>query len=148
VGETEVSIRPAEERDAEAVAALFEEWGHPLSCDEVRRNIRAFTQTPSHRFLVAEIGGAVVGFAAMNTALSPARPGKIGVISGMSVAPRHQRRGIGRRLVECAEQWLRSEGASYIRVTSASHRAETAHRFYPALGYLQTGIRFDKDLHP
>ena len=148
MGEAEVSIRPAEERDAEAVAALFQEWGHPLSCDEVCRKIRAFTQTPSHRFLVAEIDGAVVGFAAMNTALSPGRPRKIGVISGMAVAPQHQRRGIGRRLVESAEQWLRSEGASYIRVTTASHRAETAHRFYPALGYLQTGIRFDKDLDP
>ncbi len=141
-------IRIAEERDAEAIAALTETWGHPLSPDEVRLKTRSFAQTAGHQFLVAEIAGAVIGFAAMNTALSPGRPGRIGSISGMVVAAQCQRQGIGRRLVQSAENWFRSEGASYVRVTTASHRAETAHRFYRALGYCQTGVRFDKDLRP
>ncbi len=141
-------IRPAEERDAEAVAALSETWGHPLSCGEVRMKIRSFAETAGHQFLVAEVAGAVVGFAAMNTALSPGRPAKTGIISGMAVAPPYQRQGVGRRLVEYAEDWLRSQGASYIRVTTASHRTEDAHRFYCALGYRQTGVRFDKHLPP
>ena len=144
----DVVIRAAEERDAEAIAALTETWGHPLSRDEVRLKIRSFAQTAGHQFLTAEIAGAVVGFAAMNTALSPGRPAKTGAISGMAVSPRYQRQGIGRRLVESAEGWFRSQGASYVRVTTASHRAETAHRFYRALGYRQTGVRFDRDLRP
>ncbi len=139
-------IRPAEERDAEAVAALSETWGHPLSSEEVREKIRAFAETAGHQFLVAELSGAVIGFAAMNTALSPGRPVKTGIISGMAVAPPYQRRGIGRRLVESAEDWLRSQGASHARVTTASHRAENAHQFYRALGYGETGLRFDKKL--
>lgn len=141
-------IRTAEDRDAEAIAALTETWGHPLSRDEVRVKIRSFAQTASHQFLVAEMAGATIGFAAMNTALSPGRPAKIGTISGMAVAPQYQRRGVGRRLVESAEDWFRSQGASYTRVTTASHRTESAHRFYPALGYRQTGVRFDRDLQP
>jgi GNAT superfamily N-acetyltransferase len=139
-------IRPAEERDAEAIAALTETWGHPLSPDEVRVKIRSFAQTAGHQFLAAEMAGAVVGFAAMNIALSPGRPGRIGSISGMVVAAQYQRQGIGRRLVESAEDWFRSQGASYVRVTTASHRAETAHPFYRALGYRQTGVRFDRDV--
>lgn len=139
-------IRPAEERDAEAVAALCKTWGHPLSCDEARLKIRSFAQTAGHQFLVAEMASAVIGFAAMNTALSPGPPAKTGIISGMAVAPQYQRQGVGRRLVEQAENWLRSQGASYMRVTTASHRAETAHHFYRALGYRQTGVRFNKDL--
>jgi GNAT superfamily N-acetyltransferase len=141
-------IRTAEDRDAEAIAALTETWGHPLSRDEVRLKIHSFAQTAGHQFLAAEMAGAVVGFAAMNTALSPGRPGRIGSISGMVVAAQYQRQGIGRRLVDSAEDWLRAQGASYVRVTTASHRAQTAHRFYRALGYRQTGVRFDKDLQP
>jgi N-acetylglutamate synthase-like GNAT family acetyltransferase len=146
VGKADASIRQAEERDTQALAELLAAWGHPLSCDEVRAKIRAFAEAPDHQFLVAETDGAVVGFAAMNTALSSGRPGKIGIISGMAVAPSQQRRGIGERLVQSAEAWVRSRGASSVRVTSASHRTETAHPFYAALGYRQTGIRFDKEL--
>ncbi len=139
-------IRTAEDRDAEAIAALTETWGHPLSRDEVRLKIRSFAQTAGHQFLVAEIASAVIGFAAMNTALSPGPPAKTGIISGVAIAPQYQRQGVGRRLVESAEDWFRSQGASYVRVTTSSHRAGTAHRFYRALGYRQTGVRFNKDL--
>lgn len=148
MGEVDVSIRQAEERDTRAVAELLAAWGHPLSYDEVRAKIRAFAEGRDHQFLVAETDGAVVGFAAINTALSCGRPGRIGVISGMAVAPSHQRRGIGKCLAQSAEAWLRSRGASLVRVTSASHRTETAHPFYAALGYRQTGVRFDKELRP
>ena len=66
----------------------------------------------------------------------------------MAISDAHQRKGIGKQLAAAVESWLRSEGCLYVRVTSASHRTETAHRFYPALGYRQTGVRFDKDLTP
>ena len=143
-----VVIRNAEDRDADAVSALFAVLGHPCPSEEVRRRIAVFSEAPGHRFLVAEVDGAVVGFAAANTAESPRRPGKNGDVSALAVEETHQRKGIGRLLVRTIEDWLRSEGAVRVRLTSASHRTETAHRFYPALGYRQTGVRFDKDLTP
>ena len=143
-----VVIRDAEERDADAVSALFTVLGHPCPGEQVRKRIAVFSETPGHRFLVAEVDGAVVGFAAANTAESPRRQGKNGDISALAIAESHQRKGIGRRLVRTVEDWLRSKGAVRVRLTSASHRTETAHRFYPALGYRQTGVRFDKDLTP
>jgi len=143
-----VVIRKAEEGDAEAVASLYDVLGHPCPSEQVRKRIAVFSETPGHRFLVAEVDGAVVGFAAANTAESPRRQGKNGDISALAIAESHQRKGIGRRLVRTIEDWLRSEGAVRVRLTSASHRTETAHHFYPALGYRQTGVRFDKDLTP
>ena len=143
-----VVIRNAEERDADAVSALFTVLGHPCPSEQVRKRITVFAEAPGHRFLVAEVDGAVVGFATANTAESPRRQGKNGDISALAIAESHQRKGIGRRLVRTVEDWLRSEGAVRVRLTSASHRTETAHRFYPALGYRRTGLRFDKDLTP
>ena len=141
-----VHIRPAEDRDAEAISRLHDVVSHPLDPAGARNRIAAFARFPDHRYLVASIDEEVVGFAACHTRESPFISGRVGVISGMAVSTAHQRKGIGGRLVAAAEDWFRSQGCLYCRVTSASHRTETAHRFYPALGYRQTGVRFDKDL--
>ena len=141
-----VIIRNAEEGDSDAVSALFTVLGHPCPSEQVRKRIAVFSSTPGHLFQVAEVDGVVVGFATASTAESPRQDGKKGDISALAIAESHQRRGIGRRLVRTIEDWFRSEGVVRVSLTSASHRTETAHRFYPAVGYRQTGIRFDKDL--
>lgn len=56
-------------------------------------------------------------------------------------------RGVGRRLVEEAEQWARARGAPRMSLTSAVHRKE-AHEFYVRLGYQQTGVRLTKIFSP
>lgn len=66
-----VVIRNAEKHDAEAVSALFTVLGHPCPSEQVRKRITVFSEAPGHRFLVAEVDGAVVGFATANTAESP-----------------------------------------------------------------------------
>ncbi len=143
-----VQVRPAEERDAEALSRLYDVMGHPLDPAGVCNRIAAFARAADHRYVVAEIDGEVVGFATGHTRESPLYPGRYGVISAMAISGAHQRMGIGKQLLAAVENWFRSEGCMHVRVTSASHRTETAHRFYPALGYRQTGIRFDKDLTP
>ena len=54
-------------------------------------------------------------------------------------------RGIGGLLIHHAEDWCRERGAERITLTSGSHRVD-AHKFYAALGYDQTGVRFNKSL--
>jgi GNAT superfamily N-acetyltransferase len=53
--------------------------------------------------------------------------------------------GIGRRLMERIEAWLRDHGATRLTLTSGKQRTE-AHRFYRRLGYEETGLRFVKRL--
>jgi GNAT superfamily N-acetyltransferase len=52
-----------------------------------------------------------------------------------------RRSGVGRRLMECAEDWARSTGAAYFAL--ASRRAGP---FYTALGYDDSAVYYKKTL--
>lgn len=45
-----------------------------------------------------------------------------------------RRRGVGRKMFECIENWGREKDCHYVILVSAMHRLE-AHRFYDAIGY-------------
>lgn len=143
---TSVHIRPAKERDAEAISRLHDVIAHPIDADGARDRIAAFTRAANHCYLVAERQGEVIGFATASTVESPLTPRRCGIISAVAVATPHQRKRVGTMLLAALEDWFRSQGCVCVRVTSSFHRTETAHRFYPAVGYRQTGLRFDKDL--
>ena len=59
----------------------------------------------------------------------------------------YQRRGIGRALMEAAENWGREQGISKARLNSGSSR-KAAHEFYRAIGYdsEKEQIRFMKNI--
>ena len=68
-------------------------------------------------------------------------------ILGMVIKSEYQRKGIGKLLMEQAENWGRKIGARKIRLNSAMTR-KGAHEFYRKLGYLdeKNQIRFLKEL--
>ena len=73
------------------------------------------------------------------------RPAPVGRIPVLVVAKEAQGLGLGRMLVDAAEQWCRTKGCRLIEVTSNDRRAE-AHAFYRHMGYERTSIRFFKKL--
>jgi GNAT superfamily N-acetyltransferase len=66
-------------------------------------------------------------------------------ITTLVVDAMHRGHGIGRLLVEAAEQAARAASCSRIEATSALHR-EDAHRLYERLGYGRTSAHFLKRL--
>lgn len=79
---------------------------------------------------VAEQDGVVVGFAVLLE-----RSGDACELDGLFVEPDRMRTGIGRRLVQDAEQIARERGATRIDVVANPQ----AVAFYAALGFTTTG---------
>jgi GNAT superfamily N-acetyltransferase len=137
-------IREAKPADSKALARLIEYLGHPIDQATVRKNLTKLdklSETP----LVAVEGDAVVGLIGIHKTVTVHRPAPVGRITILVVAEEAQDKGIGRRLVEAAEQALRKAGCKIVEVTSNDRRT-AAHAFYRHLGYERTSQRFMKEL--
>ena len=138
------AIREAKPADAARLAELIRFLGHDIDEKTVRRNLAALKksgETP----LVATVGKTLVGLCGVGRRIVVHRPAPLGRISALVVAKEAQGRGIGRLLVDAAEDWCRKAGCQLLEITSNDRRAE-AHAFYRHLGYERTSIRFVKKL--
>lgn len=141
-----LQTRAAEERDAESIARLMAELGYPMTPEQVRDRLALVATSRDDELVVAEMDGMVVGFIAFRDQEFIERAERYGLIMAMGVAEPYKRQGIGSHLVQYFEQRMRDQGVRHLRLTSALHRENEAHRFYEARGYQVTGLRFTKEL--
>jgi GNAT superfamily N-acetyltransferase len=142
--EPKPQIRDAKGADAPRLVELIHELGHEIDEKAVRRNLAVLKKT-DERPLVATLGKTVVGLAGIHRMVTVHRPAPVGRITILIVTKEAQGHGIGRMLVEAAEQALRKAGCRILEVTSNDRRAP-AHAFYRHLGYERTSMRFMKKL--
>lgn len=113
-----IDLYDAKRDEAEAVAcwnaALGDTW--PITAEMFR--VIAGAEGPSRAGdnLVARDGGGLVGL--LLTLINPIVPGRPpgGCIAGMAVAPRHQRRGIGKELHDAALDMLHGAGIERVQL--------------------------------
>jgi N-acetylglutamate synthase-like GNAT family acetyltransferase len=137
-------IRDAKPADSKALADLINYLGHEIDQASVRKNLAKLgklRETP----LVAIEGKTVVGLIGVHKTVTVYRPAPVGRITILVVAEDTQDRGVGRMLVEAAEQALRKAGCRIVEVTSNDRRT-AAHAFYRHLGYERTSMRFMKEI--
>jgi GNAT superfamily N-acetyltransferase len=127
--------------DAEVVAALMTEMGHPISIDHAHRYLGSIAGRPGTIVFVAAVDDRVCGLVAgqLLSVLSDAQP--VLMITALSVAAASQRSGAGRELVRRIESWGRENGAARVLVTTSTHR-DSAHAFYERMGYSFSGRRY------
>ena len=138
------SVRNARPSDARELVELIGALGAKIDEDSVRSNLASLKksgETP----LVAVLGDEIVGLCGLGRRIAIHRPAPLGRITALVVKESARGKGIGRLLVEAAEQWMRQHGCYLVEVTSNDRRAD-AHAFYRHLGYERTSIRFAKDL--
>lgn len=128
-----IVIRPAEERDVAALAALNEQLGYPASEEAMARRLRELASTPEHAVLVADAGGRCAGW--IHVAFVRSLESDVfAEIRGLIVDEPLRGSGIGSALVSAAEGWAAARGCARIRVRSNTKRERT-HRFYASRGY-------------
>lgn len=138
-------IRPAEARDADAIAELLEQLGYPAPRAGVQDRLRRMAADPGAAVLVAEVESVVCALATYHAVPVLHEDPPRGQLTGLVVSEAHRRRGIGEALVAHVERLAAGQGVTGIVVTTANHRAE-AHAFYERLGYAWTGRRYAKQL--
>ena len=137
-------IRPAEPRDAEALARLIGQLDYQVTPAEAAERL-ALMAAEGRLVLVTELDGAVVGCLSTSVMRVLHRPAPVGRISMMVVDEAHRGRGLGAALVRAAEVALAAQGCYMVEVTSHVRRTE-AHRFYERLGYERTSVRLAREL--
>lgn len=97
---------------------------------------------PHTLLVVAETaGGDIVGYLLATSHSTFLANGPVAWVEEVTVGQAVRRSGVGRRLVEHAEEWARSIGAAYIAL--ASRRAGP---FYLALGYEDSATFYRRTL--
>jgi ribosomal protein S18 acetylase RimI-like enzyme len=130
-----ISIRAAEHRDFPSVISVInaafaiEKFLDGTRTDETR--MAALRQ--QGEFLVAEDAGDAI-VASVYTEIR----GDRGYFGMLAVSPTQQGTGLGRRMIEAAEQHCRKHGCHAVDIVVLSLRPELP-AFYHRLGYVETG---------
>lgn len=138
-----IHIRPFEERDTEAVVALWERCGLTRPWNDPRKDIARKLCVQRELFLVAERAGAVVG------SVMAGYEGHRGWVNYLAVDPAERRAGLGRRLMHEVEARLRTLGCPKLNL-QVRRDNPAALGFYAALGYgdddsVSLGKRLERD---
>ena len=131
-----VAVRQMHPEDAAAVAALTTQLGYPSTEDEIRRRYDLIKDRSDARLFVAEESGNVVGWIHVQ-ATHLLDCDQRAEIWGLVVGEGRRGAGVGRRLVEAAEEWAKSCGLGVMALRSNQLRTG-AREFYQRLGYVIT----------
>ena len=127
-------IRPAEERDASALADLSDQLGYPSTTAQIVERLRSLSPASQHAVLVAESPqGRVIGW--VHVSVQHLLECDVRAeVNGLIVAAGQRNSGAGARLLAAAEEWAGSRGCRSMSVRSNVIR-ERAHAFYLQNGY-------------
>jgi len=128
-----ISVRTGCESDAEAVANLTVQLGYEVTPAVAKERLARILARTDQRFFIAEDDGRPVAWLhAIKGEYLEADP--FVMIAGLVVDRTCRSRGIGRMLMDHAEQWAKEQHCSLVRLSSSAGRV-AAHRFYERLGY-------------
>lgn len=147
-----IRVRDADESDFEACLPLLRQlwpalpvWaaGDPGEMEALRSVFCGLVRAPRAKALVVEDEGQVVGLMDLTFRETLFSRGRAMIIEDLVVDERHRGKGLGRKLVQRAEDIAGHESCEAIELSSSLHRKET-HRFWEALGYEREAYQYRK----
>lgn len=126
-----LEIRSIADGDIDAVVVLWHAAGVARPWNDPRRDI-AFARRDAHStVLVGADGGRIVASAMVG------EDGHRGWVYYVAIAPELQRSGLGRTMMQAAEDWLIRRGVWKVQLLVRADNAK-ATAFYERLGYRDT----------
>ncbi len=143
-----VTIRSAEGSDADGLRVLLDQLGYPATRERVVANLKCACDRGD--VLVAIEGDELLGFASYQFVYFFEDGAPRCRLTAIAVRDTARMMGVGRRLLREVERLAHDAGCTAVEASS-SRRPErgAAHRFYPALGFVDAhreGVFFTKNL--
>lgn len=141
-------IREAEEQDFSAICTLMKnELGYSdLNDAKTINRLRYFKDNNDWVTYVAVGRGEIMGFIGVMKSLAYNIEGYYSQIMALAISEKAQRKGIGTKLVQKAEEWSVANGIDDIGVNSSIKRIG-AHAFYEKNAYTKKSFSFKKVLN-
>lgn len=142
-----MEIRNATIHDIEKLASLMEELGYPTTVESMEKRFKQIQSHPDYHTLVASYNGDIVGMVGLVRGFYYEMDGCYVRIVALVVESKYRGSGIGKKLVQEAENWAKRLGATRI-VLNSGNRPErfNAHQFYKRIGFVEKSIGFVKSL--
>ncbi|MFL6416609.1 MAG: GNAT family N-acetyltransferase [Bryobacteraceae bacterium] len=144
-----ITIREISPSDSEAAAELSRQLGYPVSTEAMKVRIEALRTLPDHVVFVACTTDPerILGWIDLSV-VHHLQNEPYGEIGGLIVADDYRGLGIGRKLLDRGEEWIRNAKEIRRVVVRSQISRERAHQFYVREGYLRwkTSAVFSKEL--
>lgn len=140
-----LEIRLATRKDIPELCNLMEQLsGSEMTLEQMENRLQFVESSPFDTLYVCEENNKILGLLGFRIRENLETVTKYGEISALVVDSSVQRKGVGKYLMEFAEQIATKEGCVGTWLVSGLGRIEQAHRFYKEIGYEVTGYRFVK----
>ncbi|KNH35893.1 GNAT family N-acetyltransferase [Exiguobacterium acetylicum] len=140
-----MNVRSWITNDLPQLVGLMAQLGYPASEDELRERFTRVTRHPDYELLVLEDDDMLLGCVGLFQAQAFEHDMTYVRIVAFVVNAKHRRQGIGRRLIQAAEDWAHERGATAVLLNSGNRpEREAAHHFYQAMGYSVTSTSYSK----
>src|SRR5437870_1351808 len=143
--DVDLTIRPVEAKDGEALADLMTQLGYETRASEMQMRMESILANKHYATFVAVSKSKVCGMIGTFTCYSYEHNSPSGRILALVVSDKMRGRGVGHALIAAAEKDLAQKNISRVAVNTRFERKE-AHEFYEKTGYKRNGFRFVKEL--
>ncbi|WP_160122407.1 GNAT family N-acetyltransferase [Rhodovarius lipocyclicus] len=140
-----LAIRPVIPADGPALVPLLHQLGYAWEGPAVTQNLARLLATGDDPVLVAERDGTPVGLVALHMMHTLHWSYRIARITALVVEENERGTGLGRLLIDAAEELAAAGGCEALELTSGMHRP-AAHAFYRRLGFQDQALRFYRQI--
>jgi GNAT superfamily N-acetyltransferase len=147
LNQSSYAVRMAQPRDSHRIAELAGQLGYPCTAEEVRGRLSQMQDANQYAVFVAELPtGQIAGWIGLYV-FRAVEMETVAEISGLIVDEDIRSCGIGKTLLDAAEEWAQRVGCRVISVRSNVKR-DRAHQFYTNNGYehIKTQKQLRKEL--
>ena len=136
-----MNIRRVTYKDIDPLLNLIYELGYSPKKGVIIKSIAEYNRSAGYDVFVAEDEGKVVGCISLHVMKLFHMEGNSGRITSIVISRENRGKGIGKALVNVADQYFKSMDCVKAEVTSADYRKE-AHSFYLSEGFVLDERRF------